>query len=237
MKPKIWYIIFMFAVLFAMGLAYLDAHNNGEYVTESALTFYLIFPAFLGMVPILFDTATTGKKYEEIKTTSVEEPRKFMGQELSIKTQLFLAVLVMGFVAFRIFTTRSAFIPYPTESFLRSMGKPGAALMSGLFGVMEDWMFFGFFFSSITYFFSKKLGGSGLLGVAPGILATCVFFMGYHFFVYHALMDAMVSVFIFAAISAISTKITNSLIISNVFHFTNNAVASLVNAKVALVIG
>lgn len=223
-KGKALYLIFIFFVYVIVLWAMIDGLRNNLPITGS-ITYYIMLSTILGLAPIGIDIITPGKYFAEIATTTFEEPRhKLLGG----KMQIGIAIVLMFVLGWQILVTNTAFIPYP--SFQIFEGKIAGAVMSGLFGVMEDWVFFGFLFTTILGLLESKLGKG--IALVPAIIVIGVLFMGYHVFVYSASQHALIAVFMFAVLSSSMTYFFRSLIVSNALHGVNNFVAFLINAKV-----
>jgi len=233
MDSRFKYLIFMFLVIAIFFISAVEAYNTGDFTTLYAIFIYSLFPIALGFAPVLFHMAAT--KYELIKTITVNEPRKLMGFKLGFKYQLIIAAILVGYVSFRVLTV-GAFIDYPIGAFLKIFGKFGAAFGSALFGIGEDWIFWGFLSPTLIGYFANKLGKNTVLGLVPGMLITSIAFTGLHIFVYHALFSSISTIFVLSIILQLATYFTNSLIIANAIHGTNNFIASFISAHVALVI-
>jgi len=227
---KGYYIFFMFLIFLLVFWAFIDAQINKLPITD-AIIYYLSFGAVMGLIPILFVTLKNmwaPKKLPELAVVTVEEPRfKWLG----VRSQVVFAIVVMVILGWRIMVTQTAFIPYPALQIFE--GKFASSVMSGVFGIMEDWVFFGFLFVSILKLLEKYLGK--FVALVPALLIIGVLFMMYHIFVYGAQQQALIAVFTFAIISSVCVYFFNSLILSHALHFSNNFVASLINAKVALI--
>jgi len=227
-KYKSYYFIFMLFIFGSMFWAYIDAMKSNLPIKQN-IQFYLSFGAILGLMPILFTFLKPKDKLPELNTVTYEPPRFSF---LTLKKQILISVVVMVILAWRIMVTQTAFLPYPTAQIFE--GKYASAIMCGVFGIVEDWVFFGVAFPITRRTLESKLGkGVALL---PALIIMGVIFMMYHIFVYSTQQSALIAVFMFAVVSSLCSYFFNSLIVSNSLHFGNNLVASLIAAKVYIFI-
>jgi hypothetical protein len=220
-KYKIFYLIFMVLVVAFLAFSWLGQTTPAR---KEMVSFY----AWLGLISlafILFDIATL-HHFEEIDSVTIEKT------PINVKYILIGGILLSIVLGFRIYTTNSAWVGYPKFQFFDS--KYANALLSGVAGIVENWFFFSFLTATI-YAILYKLTKNPILSAIITLLLISIIFMVYHIFVYATNELALVSVFLFGLINSILIITTKSVIISDCLHFTNNVVASLVGAGVAII--
>ena len=223
--PKQYYFLYMIAILLFLFWAQVGAVSQS---LKQAIWWYIGF-GIVGLVVFVFDFLTK-KKFDLIDTVTIEKPWIKL---FTPKIQIFLSLALSVFVAVKIFTTQTAFVPYPKFQFFDEP-VPNAVLI-GVFGIIEQWMFFNFIFPTLNQFFSARNGKFS--GVIISSILVSLLFMAFHFFVYATREDALLATFIFALVNCGLIYIFRSGIPGEMVHFTNNFVAMLVNVqKVAFAI-
>ncbi len=225
-KHKIYYIAYMFLVLLALFWFQVGAKDP---LMKQAIWYYIVFGTVLGLIPVLFDAITVGK-FDQIDTVTIEQPKlPFAG----IKNQLIIGVIFAIFFAWKIATTQTAFIPYPQFQFAETI--QAKAVISGLFGLVEQWCFFVFLFPT-AYAIAYTKTRNTYISLLIALLSISMIFMTFHIFVYGAMQNALFSTFVFSFMNCTLIFFLRASIVGDMMHFTNNFVATLVNAqKIGLV--
>ena len=215
-RYKVYYILFMMIVLGFLFFSYIG-HPNPQ--TKQTIIYYILFGTILGIIPVLFDNATK-KDFPLLDTVTIETPTKVKPIH-----QLFIAIVLTALLSARILITQTAFIPYPK---LQVFDEPVPnAVLSGLFGITEQWAFFVFLFPTAYVLTMKFLKNNFVIAFVLSSLLTAIIFMSFHLFVYAARQDALVAVFVFAYFNMLPMVFFRSTIIGDSLHFGNNFVAHL----------
>jgi len=106
-------------------------------------------------------------------------------------------------------------------------------MASAVAGWIENMFFFSFILTSLTRILETYLS---VMAYPVGGGLTITIFTVFHSFVYALNPVAMTWVFIFGAICVASTLLFKTLVVADALHISNNFIASMINAKVALVI-
>jgi len=192
------------------------------------INFYILFLFIPSVVVFLIDFFTK-KEMEEIDTVTWEEPHtKF----LSMRNLVIFGIFISAIIGWQIISQGVGLVGAPEFNIFE--GKIGNALLSGLIGFYENIFFFGVLFPTSRKIISKYFG-SLAIGIIVALLITSGAFMGYHAWRYGMNEVAMYSVLFFAVINVIFIQITNSLLWSDMLHFTNNFIIGLGFAKQVVV--
>lgn len=222
-RYKIYYFLFIIFVFLFCFWAWI-----GNEAARSSIQFYLMFGIF-ALFFILFDNATS-KTFEFIDTVTIEEPRI---EFLSPKTVLILSIAFSLILSYNIITQKQAWIDYPKFQIFDS--KTINAFLSGILGVIENWVFFGFLFPTIFAVLKYRRFGE-IPSLILSLMISSLSFSIFHIFVYGSNITAMFSTVSFAIVCCLMTYILRNLIFADVLHFSNNFVAYMVNAGVGFMI-
>lgn len=219
-KEKQFYIIFMAVLLGIMGFGYIGATESIKTVLQIYL--FILAPTFLFIFVIdLF----TDKEFQYIDTVTIDKP--FLGF-INLPINIVLGILVTVFIGYSIVQSGVGLVSAPQFQIFN--GVYGNSLLSGLVGIIENWVFFGFVFPTARKIFEIPLQ-STIPAVFLALIITIGIFTGYHFWVYGLNQAALMSVAIFTIINVASVFLTGSLIISDMIHFTNNVIVTSGYAK------
>ncbi len=215
-KFKIYY--FLFVILVVVFLAW-SAIGVGYDIAKARMVNYYLWLSLISIAFILFDNLTK-KEFEEIDTVTIEKT------PIHPKFLFLIGLVISIFMAFRIESTKTAFVPIPQFQ-LFDYRLPNA-ILSGVAGIVEDMFFFAFLLPTIFAFLNKRVFNNSIISAFLSILIIAFTFMLFHIFVYGlANQPAFFASFIFGLISSSLVVLTKSIIISHFLHFTNNFVASL----------
>jgi len=225
---KTYYIFFMLAVFLILGYAWIGAPP----AQRDMINFYMLYLA-VPFLFIFFVDLFTEKKFEEIQTITIDEPHE--GLEWLSPKLILMAGIVLGILVFwKIAVTGTAFVD--TIRFGIFEGVWGNAVLSGLVGVVENWIFFGTLFPTTLSFTERKTGSIALAFIIALAITTATFTY-YHNFRYGHSETAMLSVAFFSVINCFAVYVTQSLVISDAIHFFNNVAVSVLNIqKIALAV-
>jgi hypothetical protein len=102
------------------------------------------------------------------------------------------------------------------------IGASGSAILSGLAGIIEDMMFWGFIGPTL-FGIALALSGKKIIGLAAAWGVTPFIFMIYHIGRYGASPTALDSVLFFGFVAMTLVILLGSLMPTNAIHFANNA--------------
>jgi membrane protease YdiL (CAAX protease family) len=221
-KYKVYYILFLL-LIFAF-LAW-SAIGVGADPVKRRMVNYYMWMGFVALAFILFDNLTF-KKFDIIDTVTIEKT------PIHPKFILFLGFVLSILMSWRIITSQTAFIPYPTFQFFDH--KLPNAVLSGVAGIIEDLFFFSVLFPVIYALLNMQLQNKFISGVLSCFSISFIFML-FHLFVYGTNQPALLMTFLFALLSSSLVFLTRSIIISHFLHFSNNFVASLIVAKVMII--
>lgn len=215
---KRYYFLYLAVVFLMIFLSWIGLKSQAEI---NVTVYYMFFGVF-ALIFIIADILTGGR-FSYIDSVTVE------------KTPIRPKFIVIGAVLFgiifgvRILLTQQAFVSYPTFSILDNAYL--GALLSGLFGVVEDTVFLSFMFPTMFRNFNRRTKNriiASLMAIATlGAVA-----LTWHFIVYQANEMALLTTFLYFSFNAVLVLLFNTTIISNVLHFTNNTIGSMVRAGV-----
>jgi len=221
-KYKIYYFLFLIVVFSFLAWSAIGVGSN---TSKARMVNYYMWLGLVALAFILFDNLTIGK-FEEIDTVTIEQT------PIHPKYLLIFGLILAIIMSWRILTTQTAFIPYP--SFQLFDYRLPNAILSGVAGIIEDMFFFAFLLPTIFAILNKYYQ-NGILSGLLAILIISFTFMGFHLFVYGANQPALLMTFFFGIISSTLVITTKSIIISHFLHFFNNMVASLILARVMVI--
>lgn len=221
---KQYYFYFVVFVYLFLGWSYIGVTNPAS---KQMVLFYMVFGSLAAMSFLIDFIASNKLKF--LDTVTIEKPISAFSV-LTPKLSLVLAGFLGIVLAIQILRTGTAWISYPT--FVLYDSKYMSSFLSGIVGIVEDWIFFGFFFPTLykNYVQGRNKISAGLIAIS----ITSATFMLFHIFVYSSSTAALFATATFAIISCILVAVTRSLILSNALHFTNNAIASSIAAKIML---
>jgi membrane protease YdiL (CAAX protease family) len=220
-KYKIYY--FLFLVIVFIFLAW-SAIGVGAMPDKARMVNYYMWLGFIALAFILFDNMTA-KQFEQIDSVTIEDT------PVHPKYYLIIGAGLAIFISWRIITTQTAFVPYP--SFQLFDYRLPNAILSGVAGIIEDLFFFAFLLPTFYAFINSHFQNN-IMSAVLSIIAIAFLFMSFHLFVYGTNQPALLMSFIFGLVSASLVLGTKSIIISHFLHFTNNLTASLIMAKVMI---
>lgn len=217
--------IYLLYILLIYGILFFGVLGAGQ-PARDVIYFYIIFGVVMGTMPYVIDNLTKERSsIEDLDTVGIEEPP---AEWLSVKTQIIIAAIATVVLGVRIAQSQSALVSAPVLGIFDSV--IGNALLSGLAGVVENHVFFGFMFPTF-YAFTMNRTDSAAVALPVGMAAAIGTFMAYHAWRYGFSEAALVSVAFFAAINVASVFLTRSMIISDALHFSNNLLLGLGVAK------
>ena len=220
--PKTIYIVFMFLVVAFMFWGMIGARDQA---IKNAMIFYIGFGSILGILPVIFDNLTV-KTFNRFDTVTIETPKiKIFNLKYVFVVSAILTIAIVS----KIFVTQQAFVPYPEFNFFQS--GVGNAIMSGIYGLAENWFFFVFMFPTFFAIFSMAIKNK-VIGFLISSVLTAFLFMTFHILVYQARQDALFSTLIFAFICVSSTTLFRTIIPADIMHFFNNFVGRIISAGV-----
>lgn len=221
-KYKIYYLIFM---IFVVGfLAFSWIGQTSPY--KKQMVMFYSWLAFVSLAFILFDLATSGS-FEEIDSILVEKT------PIHLKYIFVLSLISSLLLGARIYTTNSAWVGYPKFQFFDS--KYADSFLSGIVGIVENWFFFALLAPTIFVNLNKYVFKQSIMAGIITVFLSSFIFMIYHIFVYATSQPALLTVFLFGLVCTTSTLILRTVILADFLHFTNNFIASLIHAGVAIV--
>lgn len=211
-------------VIPVVGYGWLGASET----VQNTIEFYFMWLLFPATVIFIIDFVTK-KEMEEIDTVTWEEPHIDF---LSIKNMFILGIIISAVIGWQIVSQGIGLVGCPEFNIFS--GKLGNSLLSGLIGFFENFLFFGSLYPTTRKIFSKHFG-SLAIGIIVALLITSGAFMGYHAWRYGMNEVAMYSVLFFAVINIAFVQVSNSLLWSDMLHFTNNFIVTLGYAKQVVV--
>jgi len=222
---KIFWFAYFFLSIIAMGWGYIGA----EPAQRMSILFYEGILALPGLVIVLFDWATPDRPtaFQEIDTITIEEPHEGL-KWFGLNQQLILGVILAGLVFWKIAVTSVAFVDAPIWGIFDS--PLGNAAYSALVGLRENLAFFGVIMP-VGIAISSRYTGEKLIAIGLGFLIATSAFTIYHTWRYGYDELAMRSVTVFGLIGCITTFGSNSLIIIDLIHASNNLAIALGYSK------
>lgn len=212
------YIVYMFLIVVPiLGFGWIGSTD----AIKNVLNFYLLWLLFPATVIFILDFVTKGHDLEEIDTVTWEEPHFDF---LSPKIMFLIGLTISAVIGWQIVSQGVGLVGVPKLSIFS--GELGNALLAGLIGLIENFMFFGSIYPSTRKIVSKY-SGSLLVGIIVASLITVGAFTGYHMWRYGMDESALVSVLFFAALNVAFIQVSNSLLWSDMLHFTNNFLVAL----------
>jgi len=221
-KYKTYYLLFLLLV-FAF-LAWSAIGVGADPVKRRMINYYM-WMGFVALAFILFDNLTF-KNFEIIDTVTIEKT------PIHPKFILMIGFALSILMSWKIMTSQTAFIPYPTFQFFDH--RLPNAVLSGVAGIIEDLFFFSLLFPVIYALLNRQLQNKFISCVLSSFSISLIFML-FHLFVYGANQPALLMTFIFGLMSSLLVFLTRSIIISHYLHFTNNFIASLILAKVMII--
>lgn len=223
---RLYYFVFSAILIIFFLWSGIEVLGSGRSVMWNWYVAMLI----ISLIYIGFDNIkdVMGKKqYDFIDTVAIEKT------PIGVRNTLLLAIGVGIMLSGSILFTNTAFINYPQFSVFDN-NPVASGLLSGTAGWIENLFFFSFLFPSIfaiVYHYGIK---NKITSMVVAILIISTGFSLFHVFVYGANQVALTSTFIFAMICSGSTGFLRSIVIADALHISNNFVATLSNAKLAL---
>jgi hypothetical protein len=221
-KYKIYYLIFMIFVVAFLAFSWIG--QTSPY--KKQMVMFYSWLAFISLAFILFDLATL-HHFKEIDSILIERT------PIHPKYIFMIGLIFALLLGVRIYTTNSAWVGYPKFQFFDS--KYANSFLSAIVGVVENWFFFAFLTPTIFVNLNKHVFRQNIMAGIITIFLSSFIFMIYHIFVYATSQLALLSVFLFGLICTSSTLILRTVILADFLHFTNNFIASLIQAGVAIV--
>ena len=216
-KGKWVYILYLFITTLILGYGFIGATQP----IKDILNFYLLWLFVPSVFVFVVDFVTKRGDMEEIDTVTWEDPHiKFLDN----KNMIIAGVLISAILGWQIISQGVGLVGVPEFNIFE--GAIGNALLSGLIGLYENLAFFGIIYPSVRKIISKYLD-SKMLGIAVALIIASGSFMGYHAWRYGMNEAALYSVLFFAVINVVFVQVSNSLLWSDMLHFTNNFIVSL----------
>lgn len=216
-RHKWVYILYLFLTTLLLAYGWIGASPQ----IKETLDFYLLWLFVPSVMVFLIDLFTKGDQIEEIDTVTWEEPHHSF---LSGKTMFIIGLGISAVLGWQIISQGVGLVGVPELGIFDST--LGNAILSGLIGIYENLAFFGVLFPVFRKILSKYTG-SLLLGIIIAGVITSAGFMGYHSWRYGMNEVALYSVLFFAVINVAFVQTSNSLLWSDMLHFTNNAIVTL----------
>jgi len=217
-KAKLYYFLY---VIFAF--LYLFWAWIGKTEARQMISFYLMLGMF-ALIFIIFDNLTK-KEFPYIDSITIERPTL----PISPSLQFFIGLLITALLSYKIIVTGQAWVNYPQLQVFDL--KIFNAILSGVVGTIENMMFFELLFPTMYAIFRFK-GVNPITSFIFGGAVSSLSFMLFHIFVYGYMQTALISTLIFAWIVITSNYFFRSDIIGLQLHFSNNLIATLIQAGV-----
>ena len=216
---KSFYIIYIFAIIGLLSYGWLGAPAN----VQNLIIFYVIFLGLPSLL-IFFIDLFTAKKFEQIDTITMDNPEdgsldEITGITLPPQNQLIAGIILAGLLALQIMRTGFGIVSAP--QFTVFEGNFGNSLLSGSVGIIENLFFFGVIYAILRANIINITGNRLAAFIIAMAIGTAIF-VGYHTFRYASSEIALLSVALFAMLGITLVEFTNSLIIADILHFTNN---------------
>jgi len=218
---KKYYFTFMIAMILYFMWIGIRLLQNPQ--TAGMWIFYAVM-LIISLAVLFFDWLTI-KRFRYVDTITAEKT------PIPFKYTVLIGVGIAIFFAFKIVFTQTAFVPYP--QFATFKYDVINSVASAVAGWIENMFFFSFILTSLTRILETYLS---VMAYPAGGGLTITIFTVFHSFVYALNPVAMTWVFIFGAICVASTLLFKTLVVADALHISNNFIASMINAKVALVI-
>ena len=218
-KGKLYYFLY---VIFAF--LYLFWAWIGNVEARTMISFYIMMGIF-ALIFILFDNLTK-KEFEWIDSITIERPHI---PALTPSIQFVIGILITIILSYKVIATGQAWVNYPTFQIFDL--KIFNAILSGIVGTIENMLFFELIFPTMYAIFRMK-GLNPINSLIFGGSISSASFMLFHIFVYGYQQVALISTLIFAWIIIISNYIFRSDILGLQLHFSNNLIATLIQAGV-----
>lgn len=182
-----------------------------------------IFLGLFAVVGVLADVVIKKKEYID---TILEEPKEKKIIKLDTKWLFLLGILITIVFTYRIITVQQSLIDAPIFAVVPFTDNiVWKAFLSGLVGLVENTFFFSLIFASLATAFSNRVGAAG---IGIGAILTSIVFLLYHFAVYGISdLGAAQAVLFFAGANCLIVYLFKSLIISDIWHFSNNFLIGL----------
>lgn len=220
-KPKVYYFVWIAFLFLYMFWAWI-----GNPSARQSSIFYILL-GFMALIFILFDNATK-KTFKQLDTVTIEEPRiKFLTPKIS----LIIAIIFGIIIGLGVSTTRQVWVQYPT---FQIFGGFLDAILSGVYGVVENLVFFSFLFATLYAILFDKTK-NGFISLLLAMVFITLGFSFFHIFVYGTQIQVIFSTVIFSLMNCVFVYLFRNTLITDAFHFSNNVVGSLVSASIGLV--
>jgi membrane protease YdiL (CAAX protease family) len=225
-KPKINYLLFLFAAYFFMFFVYLGVRSNqGQ---ASLLAFYMFF-GLPFVVLFIVDNFLLKKNVDlPLDTISYEDnsPLPFLN---NVWVQFIVSAIMSVLIFIMIKVRGQAFLKAPSFSLsvpvlenIPGFSRFFDSFISGVAaGVFETLMFWGAIFP-ILYAVLRKQGLKDIEAAIISVLLTAFAFTGYHWWVYGYTISALMFVFFLGIIWGILVYVFRSVIPLILTHFANN---------------
>jgi len=176
---------------------------------------------FIGLVMFALDRIIKRREYIDTIFEEGQERRPFIFNRISTKAMVIFFVLFSIIFFFSMWKTGFAIVGSPTFDVVPfGDNKIWAAILSGLVGIAENLVFFGWLFPSLVAIFSSRIS---IFGVPVGIALTTGAFTAYHFLVYGpSNVVGTTAVIIGGLIFCTLAYVFRSQTPNDLIHFTNN---------------
>lgn len=219
---KKYYFFFAMAVMLFLFWARIGVASPES---RSMIDFYLLFGGF-GLMFMLADYIG-GKSLGFIDTVTIEKPMP-MFSFLTTKTNLIIGSVFGILLSLIILQKQTAWISYP--KFLIGTSQTFNSVLSGMAGIVENWVFFSILFVTLY----NNFDGNKISAFLKASAITSFIFMFFHIFVYSVSAQALFATASFAIINCLLVATTRTIIYSDFLHFFNNYTASQISAAVML---